>query len=225
MNNKNFTLNFGLNKLFDFIVFHHRKKMYKILFRDLDSNAHYKLLDIGSTSDTGKSSNAFLHFFPNDNIVSISDQEISFETKKKFPNVDFRLGDGRALEFADAEFDLVFSNAVLEHVGANKNIEKFITEANRVSRSNVILITPNRWFPLETHTKILFIHWLPKKLFRRLLKFFGLNFFASEENLNLLTPRDVKKIMVAAGIQNYKIESLGFFGIPSNILVRINKGL
>jgi ubiquinone/menaquinone biosynthesis C-methylase UbiE len=224
VNNKNFTPNFGLNKLFDFIVFHHRKKMYKTIFCDLDGNVHYKLLDIGSTSDTGKSSNAFLRFFPKDKIVSVSDQEISFETKMKFPNVDFRQGDGRALEFMNGEFDLVFSNAVLEHVGANKNIEKFITEANRVSSSKVILITPNRWFPLETHTKIFFLHWLPKKLFRKLLIFFGLNFFASEENLNLLTPKDVKKILVAAGIQNYKIESLKFFGIPSNILIRINKG-
>ena len=223
MNNKNFTLNFGLNKLFDFVVFHHRKKMYKTIFYDLDTNINYKLLDIGSTSDTGKSSNAFLYFFPNDKIVSVSDQEISFETKKKFPNVDFRQGDGRALEFMDAEFDLVFSNAVLEHVGAYKNIEKFITEANRVSKSKVILITPNRWFPLETHTKILFLHWLPMKIFRRLLMILGLKFFAAEENLNLLTPRDVKKIMTATGIQNYKIENLRFFGIPSNILIRINK--
>ncbi len=225
MNNKNFTLNFGLNKLFDFIVFHHRKKMYKTIIYDLDTNINYKLLDIGSTSDTGKSSNAFLYFFPNDKIVSVSDQEISFETKKKFPNVDFRQGDGRALEFIDAEFDLVFSNAVLEHVGAYKNIEKFITEAHRVSRSKVILITPNRWFPLETHTKILFLHWLPKKIFRRLLVFLGLKFFAAEDNLNLLTPGDVKKIMTATGIQNYKIENLRFFGIPSNILIRINKDL
>ncbi len=176
MNNKNFTINFGLNKLFDFIVFHHRKKMYKTIIYDLDTNLNYKLLDIGSTSDTGKSSNAFLYFFPNDKIVSVSDQEISFETKRKFPNVDFRQGDGRALEFIDAEFDLVFSNAVLEHVGAHKNIEKFITEANRVSKSKVILITPNRWFPLETHTKILFLHWLPMKIFRRLLMILGLKF-------------------------------------------------
>jgi hypothetical protein len=63
------------------------------------------------------------------------------------------------------------------------------------------------------------------KIFRRLLIFLGLKFFAAEENLNLLTPRDVKKIMTATGIQNYKIENLRFFGIPSNILIRINKEL
>lgn len=223
MNKENFTLNFGLQKFFDFIVYHHRKKMYESIFTNLEFMSDRKILDIGSTSDTGKSSNAFLYFFPKNKIISVSDQLITDETKLKFPNVEFVLGDGLSLDFSENSFDIVFSNAVLEHVGKFENVEKFITESYRVSRREVILITPNRWFPLETHTKILFLHWLPKQVFRNLLRILGMNFFSKEENLNLLTSRDLKKILLNIGIKDYEIQNLRFLGFPSNIVLKLIK--
>lgn len=223
MNKENFTLNFGLQKFFDFIVYHHRKKMYESIFTNLEFMSDRKILDIGSTSDTGKSSNAFLYFFPKNKIISVSDQLITDETKLKFPNVEFVLGDGLSLDFSENSFDIVFSNAVLEHVGKYENVEKFILESYRVSRREVILITPNRWFPLETHTKILFLHWLPKQVFRNLLRFLGMNFFSKEENLNLLTSRDLKKILLNIGIKDYEIQNLRFLGFPSNIVLKLIK--
>jgi ubiquinone/menaquinone biosynthesis C-methylase UbiE len=223
MNKDNFTLNFGLQKFFDFIVYHHRKKMYESIFTNLEFVADCKILDIGSTSDTGKSSNAFLHFFPKNKIISVSDQLITDETKLKFPNVEFVLGDGLSLDFPENSFDIVFSNAVLEHVGNYENVEKFILESYRVSRREVILITPNRWFPLETHTKILFLHWLPKQVFRHFLRILGMDFFSKEENLNLLTNRDLKKIILNIGIKDYEIQNLRFLGFPSNIVLKLIK--
>jgi ubiquinone/menaquinone biosynthesis C-methylase UbiE len=224
MNKENFTLNFGLKNFFDFIVYHHRKKMYNSIFSDLDSSLNHKILDIGSTSDTGKSSNAFLCFFPKNKIVSVSDQTIKTETKLKFPNVEFVLGDALSLNLSDNEFDIVFSNAVLEHVGKNENIKTFILEAYRVSRRDVILITPNRWFPLETHTKIMFLHWLPKKVFRNFIRLIGMNFLSKEENLNLLSSGDLRRIVSSANIQNFEIQKLRFMGFPSNIVLRLVKG-
>jgi ubiquinone/menaquinone biosynthesis C-methylase UbiE len=224
MNKENFTLNFGLKIFFDFIVYHHRGKMYNSIFSDLDPTLNHKILDIGSTSDTGKSSNAFLYFFPKNKIVSVSDQTINTETKLKFPNVEFVLGDALSLNLSDNEFDIVFSNAVLEHVGKNENIKKFILEAYRVSRKDVILITPNRWFPLETHTKIMFLHWLPKKVFRNFIRLIGMDFLSKEENLNLLSSKDLRRIVSSANIQNFEIQKLRFVGFPSNIVLRLMKG-
>jgi len=223
LNKENFTLNFGLDKFFDSIVYHHRKNMYNSIFPDSDATINRDILDIGSTSDTGKSSNAFLYFFPKSKIISISDQVIKNETKLKFPNVDFVLGDGLSLNYPSNKFDLVFSNAVLEHVGKYENVKKFILEAYRVSREDVILITPNRWFPLETHTKIVLLHWLPKQVFRKFIRLLGMDFFSKEENLNLLSCRDLKKILASTGIQGYKIQNLRFMGLKSNIVVRLRK--
>jgi ubiquinone/menaquinone biosynthesis C-methylase UbiE len=65
--------------------------------------------------------------------------------------------DGRNLPFGNKEFDLVFSNAVIEHVGALGDQENFVQEHVRVGRY-WILTTPNRMFPIESHTHMYFKH-------------------------------------------------------------------
>jgi 2-polyprenyl-3-methyl-5-hydroxy-6-metoxy-1,4-benzoquinol methylase len=65
--------------------------------------------------------------------------------------------DGRELPFDQNSFDLVFSNAVIEHVGGEQDQMRFIREHDRVGKS-WILTTPNRLFPVESHTQILFSH-------------------------------------------------------------------
>lgn len=73
------------------------------------------------------------------------------------------LGDGLALPFADASFDVVFSNSVIEHTGNAEHQEKFAREVRRVGRAYWVQ-TPNRWFPLEQHLWMPLVHWLPKGL-------------------------------------------------------------
>ena len=65
--------------------------------------------------------------------------------------------DGRDLPFRTHEFDLVFSNAVIEHVGDKTDQNDFLRETDRVGR-NWIVTTPNRLFPVESHTQVLFKH-------------------------------------------------------------------
>lgn len=67
------------------------------------------------------------------------------------------VADGRALPFADDSFDLVYSNAVIEHVGGEKDQRRFVAEHARVGRS-WILTTPNRLFPVEAHFHTVFLH-------------------------------------------------------------------
>jgi hypothetical protein len=62
------------------------------------------------------------------------------------------------MPFAAKEFDWVFSNAVIEHVGDAEDQFHFLLELLRVAR-NVFFTTPNRFFPVETHTRVLFSHW------------------------------------------------------------------
>jgi ubiquinone/menaquinone biosynthesis C-methylase UbiE len=68
------------------------------------------------------------------------------------------IADGCRMPFADQSFDLVVSNAVIEHVGGLQEQLAFIGEHQRVGRAWVIT-TPNRWFPVESHTSTLFAHW------------------------------------------------------------------
>jgi SAM-dependent methyltransferase len=79
-----------------------------------------------------------------------------------FPQVRRVVADGRALPFADREFDIGFSNAVVEHVGGRADQLAFVHELCRVA-GRVFVTTPNRWFPIEVHTLLPLVHWLPRR--------------------------------------------------------------
>jgi hypothetical protein len=91
--------------------------------------------------------------------------------------------DGKDLPFRDKSFDLVLSNAVIEHVGNNEDQFRFINEHERVGRT-WILTTPNRIFPVESHSRVILVHmrksWSHPS-FTRLL---------SKRDLNEIKPKD-----------------------------------
>ncbi|MGO1973166.1 MAG: methyltransferase domain-containing protein [Propionibacteriaceae bacterium] len=72
----------------------------------------------------------------------------------------FVLADGRALPFGTRSCDFILANAVIEHVGDAEDQERFVAEQTRVAKHWVIT-TPNRWFPVESHTSTILLHWLP----------------------------------------------------------------
>jgi hypothetical protein len=67
-------------------------------------------------------------------------------------------GSGLDLPFGAGSFDIVLSNAVIEHVGGESEQRRLVGEQGRVGR-DWIVTTPNRWFPIEPHTATLFRHW------------------------------------------------------------------
>lgn len=81
------------------------------------------------------------------------------------PDLDFPVTrvfcDGLRLPFEDDAFDLVISNAVIEHVGDAAAQRTFVAEHHRVGRA-FIMTTPNRWGPVEVHTRTVVRHWSPR---------------------------------------------------------------
>jgi hypothetical protein len=80
-------------------------------------------------------------------------------------------GDGCALPFKDAAFDIVFSNSVIEHVGTREAQQRFAAEVARVGRAYWVQ-TPNRAFPVELHLMLPFVHYLPRTWQRRTVERF-----------------------------------------------------
>ena len=96
-----------------------------------------------------------------DRITAVSDVPLR-NFAQAFPSIRTVVANGLELPFADDEFDIAFSNAVVEHVGAREEQRRFVAELCRVA-PRVFVSTPNRWFPVETHTLVPFVHWLPRR--------------------------------------------------------------
>lgn len=112
-------------------------------------------------------------------------------------------GDGRQLPYSNKEYDIVFSNSTIEHVGTFDNQQKFASEIRRAGKRYWVQ-TPNKWFFMEPHLITPLIHYLPKRLQEKLIRHFtvwGLvtkpskeqitNFLAS---IRLLTRKDMKRL-------------------------------
>ena len=71
---------------------------------------------------------------------------------------------GTALPFADAAFDVVISNHVIEHVGLREEQLAHLRECRRVLAPDGIgyLAVPNRWMLVEPHYRLAFLSWWPR---------------------------------------------------------------
>ena len=67
--------------------------------------------------------------------------------------------DARRLCFNDHEFDIVFSNSVIEHIDDHKRVAD---EIRRVGRAYWVQ-TPNYYFPIEPHALLPFLQFFPPK--------------------------------------------------------------
>ena len=67
------------------------------------------------------------------------------------------------------------------------------------------------------------LHWLPPRLYRRILARLGREFFASEDNLSLLSRDDLLQLAAGAGIGRAKIGSVALGGWPTNLLLSARK--
>jgi len=147
------------------------------LFRELFApGPETTVVDVGVTDapfGDGSTDNFFEALYPwPEHVTAVGNTPLE-RFAAAFPRVRVVQADGRALPFRDGEFDVGFSNAVVEHVaGGRDGQRRFVHELCRVAR-NVFVTTPNRAFPLEVHTLVPFAHWLPPAPRARILRAAG----------------------------------------------------
>lgn len=134
------------------------------------------------------------------------------------------LYDGAVFPFQDGSFDYAFSVSVLEHVTDPKQV---LSEVCRVLKpgGRFYLAFPNKWRPLETHTGVWFLSYLPRSLAHILLRVFWRRNSIDELNLHFISFWTLKKYMRGlpltivpeyggkTGLRSIIKRTLGFFGV------------
>jgi SAM-dependent methyltransferase len=192
--------------------------MFDLFISNFRPNESTTVLDVGVTSDSSfRESNYFEQFYPYPHNITCVGTEDGSHLCETYPGLRFRqVRPGEPLPFRDAEFDVVFSNAVLEHVGNRAQQAQFIGELSRVAKG-FFITTPNRWFPVEHHTGLPLLHYLPAPLFRSLIRGSRYHYWAAEEHLNILTARELSHILPRAAAA--RVEKIRLFGAVSNLVV------
>ena len=149
-----------------------RSERFVLWERSFPPRAGERLLEVGVSPLEAPGENHLLEVYPYPRqITAVSIHELD-ALRKRHPEVCFVSADARDLPFADRAFDLVHCNAVIEHVGPQADQRRMVGELVRVARAGMIS-TPARSFPVDSHTNLPMLHWLPRGAHVAALRWLG----------------------------------------------------
>lgn len=196
-----------------------RRRVYELFMRTMQPSATDRILDIGATDDAGVESNMLEQLYPhrkNITCVSLTDGQAILAAYSGVQHVQITLG--QPLPFERNAFDIVHSNAVLEHVGSRELQKEFIAEMCRVAPRRFLAV-PNRRFPVEHHTGLPFIHYLPQPQFRKLIRGSRYDVWSHEENLNYISASEILRLWPTGKIPSVAYSGVGIGPWKSNLVV------
>lgn len=136
-----------------------RKKRGELFVRKMQLKQNMRILDVGGQPQIWDYIEVPLK------ITCLNLPGISITTHKSHHEISYVEGDGCSMpEFHFGQFDFVFSNSVIEHVGNYEKRKAFADEVKRVSK-NYWIQTPYKYFPIEAHCGMPF-WWLYPKIMR-----------------------------------------------------------
>ena len=177
------------------------------------------VLDVGVSSPSTSSlptANYFLNHFRYEPkyYTGLAVQDTT-ELRLLHPGKTFVEYPGGKFPFDDRQFDWVFSNAVIEHVGDHDAQLYFLNEMLRVAR-RVFFTTPNKYFPLELHTDAVLLHWNDRLFYwwcKRTANYF------CRENLYLFSNRRLRKLVDLSDACTYTLYKDRLLGLAMTFTV------
>ena len=202
------------------ISLRNRSRKYENFINTFKPNSDTTILDIGYNDNEYRDTENFLeknYEWPT-KITALGIMEPK-NFNVLYPDVKTVVYDGKIFPFKDNEFDICWSNAVIEHVGNFERQTLFLKELLRTGKS-VYFTTPNRLFPIEIHNRVPLLHYLPKKVFDKIMFLLNKTHWLGD-NLNLLSYRKLKKMLEITNAENYEIKRNKIFGFTMDFVVTI----
>ena len=199
-----------------------RNRKYNYFLEVFNPQPADLLLDVGFVDveiDNSNVGNYLERYYPHQSQITALGIGENKYFSKQYPEVKIVLYDGKIFPFEDKSFDIGWSNAVIEHVGTQNAQLLFLRELLRTCK-RVYFTTPNRYFPIELHTRIPLLHWLPKPVFDSILKITSKK-WATGDYMNLLSIRQIKSLLKKAGATNYSVKRNRLFGFVMDYCIMI----
>jgi hypothetical protein len=160
--------------------------------------------------DIGVSGAVFLHYtfedvypYPQRITAGGNDLKEVLSARHHYPQPSYAVFDGCCLPFADKSFDLVFSNAVIEHIPGRQ--KQFADEVTRVGKSWFVT-TPNYWYPFESHYHLPFVQFLPRPLQREYNRLLGTHIPKGQvQELALLSANQLQRLFPTSRITKVRV--------------------
>jgi len=206
-----------MNRLFLYLHRKSREQKQRLFLQLLRPTPQMRILNVGASGTQIGLPEQLESFYAYPSLIvggglSLADVQ---DYRDSFPDVQALVFDGCALPFADQSFDIVYSNAVLEHLPGDEWLERFAAEVQRVGKGWFIT-TPNFWYPVDPHYHLPFIQLLPETTQRRLVRRLGK---IPYDHLHLLTAKKLRRLFPAGEVIGCRVtfypETLIAYRAPS----------
>ena len=180
-----------------------RARRFEIFIKTVELSPSKKLLDIGGFPELWEGSGY------ESQVTILNINKIGQNTSL----VRFIEGDACEMRmFGDNQFDIVYSNSVIEHVGNFEKQQLMAEEIRRVGRKYWVQ-TPNKYFPVEVHFLFPFFQFFPKKVRHRIsqvwpfsfAKFYGLDPIKEADSIWPLSIKDMRTLFPESEIIKERI--------------------
>lgn len=177
-----------LDRLKNDLALRVRRRIFDRFMREFEPGPGARVADFGVSGHRDHPAHYFFEsLYPHRSQLTVIGREAE-EARwfaEAFPGVKFLEADLRSIPVPNGHFDYGICNAVVEHAGSTVQQAALVAEICRACRC-VLFTTPNKRFPVELHTWLPVLHWLPDPAYRAALRRLGFRHFADIENLNLL---------------------------------------
>jgi SAM-dependent methyltransferase len=199
-----------------------RDNIYRDFMRLTRPDETSTVLDVGVSDVVGEAANVLERKYPHRHRITAVGLGTATAFQQAFPEITYRrIEPGERLPFDDASFDIVTSNAVLEHVGSAEAQAGLVAEMARVGRQAFISV-PHRLFPVEHHTAIPLLHWLDAT-FRPACAMLGKQEWADPANLILMTRRRLRRLVPAQAQVRIGLTGIQLGPLSSNIYMHVRQ--